>query len=267
MAFSTPTSKLYENQYDALVEKTDLNPYMKYSKRASSNKALNTKRKDAVGAINELLAAQQGLQTTTVTSLQKINGVVGDHSTDPQLKKDFDATGYKNLTEGIIDLKNTQADVLEDVKKIVQTITKDVCFVYPKMAENSVSLEQYIPFKGKLTRVIARCSKIDNAAPRSGKINVVLQHASKDNVVFNNIQNIVLNDGEYFVEYDLSDNPVELDNEILKVLLVKFPKSLINFNIVATIELDSGNSSTTPGTPVTPPPSTGGDAPSTPSTT
>ena len=39
MAFSTPTSKLYENQYDALVEKPDLNPYMKYSKRASSNKA------------------------------------------------------------------------------------------------------------------------------------------------------------------------------------------------------------------------------------
>ena len=120
MAFSTPTSKLYENQYDALVEKTDLNPYMKYSKRASSNKALNTKRKDAVGAINELLAAQQGLQTTTVTALQKINGVVGDHSADPQLKKDFDATGYQNLTEGIIDLKNTQADVLEDVKKIVE---------------------------------------------------------------------------------------------------------------------------------------------------
>ena len=88
----------------------------------------------------------------------------------------------------------------------------------------------------------------------------------KDNVVFNNIQNIVLNDGEYFVEYDLSANPVALDNEILKVLLVKFPKSLINFNIVATIELDSGNSSTTPGTPVTPPPA-GGSTPSTPSTT
>lgn len=252
MAFSTPTSKLYENQYDALVEKTDLNPYMTASKRASSNKALNTKRKDVVGAVNELMAAQQGLQTTTVTALQKINGVVGDHSADPQLKKDFDATGYKNLTEGIINLKNTQTNALDDVKKLIQTITKDVCFVYPKMAENSVSLEQFIPYKGKITRVVARCSKIDNAAPRSGKINVVLQHASKDAIVFNNIQNIVLDDGEYFVEYDLSSDPVDIDNEILKVLLVKFPRNLINFNIVATIELDSST------TPATPPPASGG---------
>ena len=138
------------------------------------------------------------------------------------------------------------------------------------MAENSVSLEQYIPFKGKLTRVIARCSKIDNAAPRTGKINISGWKASKvDLSLILEKSQLALGNGIRFEKDKSYDHKLDevKDNEILKVLLVKFPKSLINFNIVATIELDSGNSSTTPGTPVTPPPSTGGDTPSTPSTT
>jgi DNA/RNA endonuclease G (NUC1) len=43
--FATPETQLYKNQYDALFESTEKNPYLTASTRASRNKALKTEKK------------------------------------------------------------------------------------------------------------------------------------------------------------------------------------------------------------------------------
>lgn len=239
MAFNQPTSKLYESQYDNLVENTKNNPYMAYNKRASKNRAMNTNSKNTVGAINELLLAQQGLQQSVTAAVKKLNTVVGDHSSDKNLRDNFTKTGYPNITQGIIDLQQGQIDTVQQVKDLVKTITKDVVFIYPKLASNTVSVEQFVPYKGYITKIIARVSNVDNDRSSSAAlVNLVLQHASNTAITFSNIQNIVIEQNENSVTYDLSEKPIPIDNEVLKCLVVKYPNSLTNLCVVATIIVD-----------------------------
>lgn len=235
MAFVNPESKLYENQFDVLATDTASNPYMTYSKRAASNKALNTTKKNIVGAINELANAQAGLEGATAAAVGKMNNVIGDHSANVSLKDSFQATGYSNLTEAVVGLVEEQKETVQNVKDLVSKVTKEVVFVYPKITQSAVSIEQFVPLKGRIVQVIARVAPENNLG--SSNINLVLQKGPHGTSLFDNVQNIILNSTDTYKEYDFSSAPVSIDNEVLKTSLITYPNLVKNLVVIAKIEL------------------------------
>jgi len=234
--FATPESQLYKNQYDSLFEDTEKNPYLKSSKVASKNKALKFKDdtgkkvKNVVNAINANKEAIDALTNTTVTQLASQNTKIGNLDGDPELYEAFQATGYSNLAEGIINLhEKTTTDV------------KNIVFVFPKVNTSTIFPELYIPFDMHLENVTVRFSVEDNQEMETftNNIKVVLQHTSNDNPTeFTTFKEVVMentNQNSFIsVNFTEDDEIRDLPAGIMKARITEFPDNIKNVNIVVS---------------------------------
>jgi len=126
-----PTKSFNELQSDILGEKLTNNPLMKASKMATKNKALNTKQKTIVNAINELLTALDGAQAQTKKSLAQMYDVLGDFAQNPELLNELTSRGAEtilalaaNTYDTVQEIQNFAKDDYEDVFHIAEGQTQ-----------------------------------------------------------------------------------------------------------------------------------------------
>lgn len=227
--FATPETQLFKNQYDALFETTENNPYLKASTRASKNKALKTSDKKIIGAINENKTKIDSLDATVMTSLVNQNNKIGNLDGDPILASAFQATGYTSLADGLIKLHEKTG-----------TMPKNIIFVFPKINDSTIFPEIYIPFEMHLTNVIARFSEIDNnVADLNTDVIIQLQHTVNTNPTgFTTFKEVTIpvTQGDSFVSEDFVQ---DLPSGIVKARIAQFPDGIKNLNIVVTATKDS----------------------------
>lgn len=235
MAFTNPVTDMYKNQYDNLFETTAQNPYLKYSRKASKNKALNTTSKGVIPAINELKTSSDTINTTLINGLAAQNKYLGDFANDKELYNSFKGTGYKSIADGVIALKE-EAD---NAKAAIESTTKEIVFVFPKVSTTTIFTEIYVPFKYKITKMDAHVSNVDNnrSLPNS-EIGFTLQHKSNDSITFDDIQSLEIASGDSFATISFS-NPIEKPEGVLKVKIDKYPKELKNLSIIVTVSKES----------------------------
>ena len=221
--FTTPETQLFKDQYDILYELTDKNPYLKYSSRASKNKALKTSDKRIIMAINENKAAIDSLSSTTITRLVNQDGKIGNLDGDPQLNADFQATGYSSLADGLIKLHAKSA-----------TETKNIFFIFPKVIATTNMPEIYVPLNLHIISIYARYSEIDNSMGSINQdIKIELQHTIKENPTsFITFKEIVIPTGQSFVSEDFE---TDLPIGVMKAVVTQMPSAGIqNLNITVT---------------------------------
>ena len=203
MAFTNPVTDMYKNQYDNLYETTEKNPYLKKSAKASKNKALNTTKKGVIPAINEL---KSGADT---------------------MKK----TGYKSIADGVIALKE-EADT---AKAAIESTTKEIVFVFPKISTTTIFTEIYVPFKYKILKIDAHVSNVDNKRATTGtEVSFTLQHKSNESITFDDIQSLEIASADTFASISLAE-PIEKPEGVLKVTINKYPKELKNLSVIVTV--------------------------------
>ena len=219
--FTTPETQLFKSQYDILFETTETNPYLKASARASKNKALKTSDKRIIQAINENKSRIDSINSTVISTLNAQNAIIGNQLGDPNLKAAFDATGYANLSDGIIKL-DTKTGKME----------KQIMFVFPKVNTSTVWPELYIPFDMTILSVAARFSELDNTiANISNDIKIVLQHTDNANPTnFTTFKEVSIAVGQSFVSETLNTT-IDLPSGLIKAVIQDAPENLKNINV------------------------------------
>lgn len=126
--YSTPdelTTKINELQSDILGEKLTNNPLMKASKIASKTKALDTKSKTIVTAINELLKGFDNLESVTLDSMNSMYSVLGNFGSDPELINELTSRG----AETILALAANNYDTIQEIRDFAKDDYEDVFHV------------------------------------------------------------------------------------------------------------------------------------------
>ena len=221
--FTTPETQLYKSQYDMLYESTEANPYLKYSSRASKNKALKTSDKRIIQAINENKASIDSLSSTLTTGLISQNAKIGNLDGDATLNAAFQATGFNSLADGIIKLHEKAT-----------AETKNIYFIYPKIISTTNFPEIYVPMELHAVSATARYSVIDNSLSNiSQDIKIELQHTSKDNPdAFTTFKELTIPVGLSSVSEELD---IDLPVGIMRAKILEFPSTgLKNVSIVVT---------------------------------
>lgn len=225
--FATPETQLYKNQYDALFESTEKNPYLTASTRASKNKALKTNDKRIIAAINEVKAKTDSLNSTVNTTLVNQNIKIGPLDSDPDLYNEFQNAGYTSLADGIV-----------KVSKKVGDASKNIVFVIQKVNSSTIFPEIFIPFDMHILNVTARFSEADNDKTQfTDDIIIQLQHTDKaDPTGFATFKTVTIpvtnNNADSFVSEDFEQ---DLSSGIMKAKVTQFPDGLKNLNIVVTV--------------------------------
>jgi len=229
--FATPETQLYKNQYDALFESTEKNPYLTASTRASKNKALKTVDKRIIAAINEVKAKTDSLNSTVNTTLVNQNTKIGPLDSDPDLYNEFQEAGYTSLADGIVKLNKKVGDA-----------SKNIVFVIQKVNSSTVFPEVFIPFDMHVINVTARFSEADNDKSQfTDDIIIQLQHTDKaaptEFTTFKTVtipvaNSVTNNAAESFVSEDFEQ---DLPSGIMKARVTQFPDGLKNLNIVVTV--------------------------------
>ena len=235
MGFTTPKINLQKNQYDNLFESTSDNPYLTKSAKASKNKSLNTTSKSIIPAINELKKSSDSLSKTLTNGLAAQNNYLGDFAKDATLLKNFKATGYKSIADGVIALKEDS----DKAKSALSQTTKEIVFVFPKVTTTTVFTEIYIPFKSKIQSIDASCSSVDNKNRNSADAEILftLQHKDNGSATFDAIQSLSIAKGSTYTTTSFTD-PVAINEGILKLYINKAPKELKNFSVIVTVIKD-----------------------------
>jgi hypothetical protein len=225
--FATPETQLYKNQYDALFESTEKNPYLTASTRASKNKALKTVDKRIIAAINEVKAKTDSLNSTVNTTLVNQNTKIGPLDSDPDLYNEFQNAGYKSLADGIV-----------KVSKKVGDASKNTVFFFQKVNSSTIFPEIFIPFDMHILNVTARFSEADNDKSQfTDDIIIQLQHTDKAAPTgFTTFKTVTIpvtnNTADSFVSEDFEQ---DLPSGIMKARVTQFPDGLKNLNIVVTV--------------------------------
>ena len=221
--FTSPETQLFKDQYDALFESTETNPYLKYSARASKNKALKTSDKRIIMAINENKASIDSLNATVSTTLVSQNNKIGNLDGDAQLNADFQATGYASLADGLIKLHAKSA-----------TETKNIFFVFPKVISTTGMPELYVPLNLHVINITARYSELDNNMVNINEdIKVELQHTSKENPTsFVTFKEIVIPAGQSLTTVECDE---DIPSGIMKAVVKEYPEGgIYNLSVVVT---------------------------------
>ena len=221
--FTTPETQLYKSQYDMLYESTEPNPYLKYSSRASKNKALKTSDKRIIQAINENKSSIDKLSATMTTGLISQNAKIGNLDGDKDLYDAFQATGFDSLADGIIKLHEKAS-----------TETKNIYFVYPKLISTTNFPEIYVPMDLHVVAVTARYSEIDNNISSIDQdIKIELQHTSKENpMAFSPFKEIIIPVGQSLASEECD---IDIPKGIMKAVIKEYPAAgIFNLSVVVT---------------------------------
>jgi hypothetical protein len=220
--FTTPVTQLYKSQYDILFESTEPNTYLTASSRASKNKALKTSDKRIIAAINELKSSIDSLSATTISTINKQNGIIGNISGDPELYAAFSAMGYDSIADGLIKI-NTKVGKNE----------KQIVFVFPKINQSTVFPEIFIPYGIHITSATARFSTVDNDLESiTSDIKIGLRHTNNDDPTdFQLFKELTIPIGSSTITEEFEE---DLQSGIIKASFIEYPDGLKNVNIVIT---------------------------------
>lgn len=228
MAFINPKTQLYRYQSDILWETTKTNPYLKSSRKPSRNKALDTSNKNVIKAINEVNTYSKNLSRTLTNGLAAQNTYIGDFSNNKDLYDSFKQTGYNSLGEAVVELNKSTDKLKADTKEIV--------FVFPKVTTDTVNPEILVPFKGKILKIDAKISNVDNPSreDETDEVKLTLKHTSKDGTTFEDITSLTIGiDTTYSAA--VLDTPVGINNDVLKVSVDQAPVGLKNLSVIVTV--------------------------------
>lgn len=188
-----PTKSFNELQSDILGEKLTNNPLMKASKMATKNKALNTKQKTIVNAINELLTALDGAQAQTKKSLAQMYDVLGDFAQNPELLNELTSRG----AETILALAANTYDTVQEIQDFAKDDYEDVFHI----AEGQTQSEFALTHKpiGKIRMYIDGIRYFHECIEYSPDTNTVkwVNDSSKE-------EGFDITDADVVIEYDYS---------------------------------------------------------------
>lgn len=185
------TKNFDELQSDILGEKLTNNPKMKESKILSKNKALATKQKTIINAINELLTAQQLLTKATNTDLTKIYSKLGNFGADPKLADELTARGV----DTVFALAMKTYDDLQPIKDLAKDDYEDVFHV----GENETQSEFKLTHKplGKIRMYIDGIRYFKECIEYNAEDNIVKWVNSSDKE-----EGFDITDADVVFEYD-----------------------------------------------------------------
>lgn len=188
-----PTKSFNELQSDILGEKITNNPLMKASKMVAKNKALNTKQKTVINAINELLTNLGGSQAQTEKSLAQMYDVLGDFAQKPELTNELTSRGV----ETVLALAAKAYDDVQVVKNLAQDDYEDVFHI----AEGQTQSEFVLTHKpiGKIRMYIDGIRYFHECIEYSPDTNTVkwVNDSSKE-------EGFDITDADVVIEYDYS---------------------------------------------------------------
>lgn len=131
-----PTKSFNELQSDILGEKITNNPLMKSSKMVAKNKALNTKQKTVINAINELLTNLGGSQAQTEKSLAQMYDVLGNFAQNPELLNELTSRG----AETILALAANTYDTVQEIQDFAKDDYEDIFHVAEGQTQSEFAL-------------------------------------------------------------------------------------------------------------------------------
>lgn len=131
-----PTKSFNELQSDILGEKITSNPLMKASKMAAKNKALNTKQKTVINAINELLTNVGSSQAQTDKSLAQMYDVLGNFAQNPELLNELTSRG----AETILALAANTYDTVQEIQDFAKDDYEDIFHVAEGQTQSEFAL-------------------------------------------------------------------------------------------------------------------------------
>ena len=103
-------------QFDILNQNLNDNPYMDSFIDDLDNAALRTRNQTIIKAINEIFTDQRTSFNTAYNALIKFNAVVGDLTTNPELREKFKQIGARTVYGALVNLKET-IDLLDGFVK------------------------------------------------------------------------------------------------------------------------------------------------------
>jgi hypothetical protein len=120
-----PTKSFNELQSDILGEKLTSNPLMTAHKLVGKNKALNTKQKTIVNAINEVLATMERIEAATDKDLKSMYSYLGSFNTKPTLINELSSRD----ADSVLSLAMKAYDDVQEIKDIAKDDYEDVFHV------------------------------------------------------------------------------------------------------------------------------------------
>lgn len=217
--YEQDTDKANQIQSDVLIETTANNPNFQASKISSKNTAFNTDDKRVVGAINELLAAQNKLYESTQATVKEQNDLIGDTTATPELKEKLTAVST-NLIEAVAKCDTN----ITTIKKAIAKENKQVCFVVPRVNSTTKCPEIYFPFYGTLNRIVASVSSTcANRGDDDAEIPLTLQYQFDNE--WRDIATVSIAKDNFYISKNFTDDTLIVDNKPMRVKVGSVPVS------------------------------------------
>lgn len=227
------TNNIEELQSDILLESLENNSLFSSSNISMLNKALNTKKKNIVPAINEIKTMVESLDTTVSKSLLQQYEMIGDFKSNPELIDEVKKID-DNLTLAL--LKTNQQVVT--VNKTIEKTKKDIVFIVPKVTPNICKPEIYFPYIGYLKRIVANISTTNTDVIRDIDIIVALEFLGEDNE-WKTLYTITIPQDSNYGLKNIIDEDIFIDNKIVRTKVLQSKDGLTDLSLIATFEVNA----------------------------